>query len=178
MVAFPLNIELRDMLMKKFSCLAVLTCWGVAVAAEPYDPVAMLAAEADAAAAEGENIVDEQEGGETEENVATRYMLAQLSIVQGLTERLSGDLVAAVPDEVAESLKEVLAEAHALEHMAIDVGAGELEELLADMEENPAVQALYDKLDASVEGLESHAYYNSSELEEVVGEILNIISDL
>ena len=64
-------------------------------------------------------------------------------------ERLSGDLVAAVPDEVAESLKEVLAEAHALERMAIDVGAGELEELLADMEENPAVQALYDKLDAS-----------------------------
>ncbi len=178
MVVYLVNIRLRVMLMKKFACFAVMMSWCGAVAAEPHDPVAMLAAEADAAAAEGENIVHEQEGGETEENVATRYMLAQLSIVQGLTERLTGELVAAVPEEVAEALEEVLEEAHALEAMAIDVGAGELEELLEAMADDPAVQVLYDKLDAAVVALEAHAYYNCVALEEVVGEILNIISDL
>ena len=101
------------MLMKKFSCMAaIVALTGVAVAATTEeDPAAVIAGEAAAAGDEvgdGEAIVDEQDGEDTEENVASRYLLAQLSIIQGLTERLSGDLVAAVPTEEAESLKELL----------------------------------------------------------------------
>ncbi|MBQ3217560.1 MAG: hypothetical protein IJB33_01650 [Akkermansia sp.] len=166
------------MVRKTFASLAVLMSLGCPAYALPYDPVVLLAAEADGAAAEGENIVHEQEDGDAVENIASRYMLAQLSIVQGLTERLSSDLVAAVPDEVASSLQEVLADARALEAMAIDVGAGEYDELLDEMESDPAVRALYDKLDAVIADLEDKAYYNSPGLAEVVSLILNIISDL
>lgn len=181
-VGLFLNNKLRVMLMKKFAGIAaVVSLLGVAMATTEEDPAAVIAGEAAVAGdevGEGEAIVHEEEGEGSEENVASRYLLAQLSIVQGLTERLSGELVAAVPEEVAESLKEVLAEAHALERMAIDVGAGEYEELLQELEGDPAVQVLYDKLDAATAKLEEKSYYNCPELEEVVSQILNIISDL
>ncbi len=144
------------------------------------DPMVVLAAEIAAVAPEeeGQNIVEEDVQGAAEENIATRCLMAQLSIVQGLTERLSSDLVAAVPEEVAESLQEQLAEAQSLEAMAIDIGAGEYEELQAEMAQDPAVQAVLDRLDEVTARLEEKAYYNCPALEEVVSQILNILSDL
>ena len=88
------------------------------------------------------------------------------------------NLVAAVPAEVAESLQELLEDAHALEDMAVDVGAGEYDEQLEEMAGDPSVQALYDKLDAATARLEDMSYYNCPELEDVVSKILNIIADL
>ena len=169
--------------MKKFAYMAaIVALTGVAAAATTEeDPAAVIAGEAAAAGDEvgdGEAIVDEQDGEDTEENVASRYLLAQLSIIQGLTERLSGDLVAAVPTEVAESLKELLEDAHALEGMAVDVGAGEYDEQLEEMAGDPSVQSLYDKLDSAIARLETMSYYNCPELEDVVSQILNIIADL
>lgn len=144
------------------------------------DPMVVLAAEFASVSPEdeGQNIVEEDVRGAADENIATRCLMAQLSIVQGLTERLSSDLVAAVPDEVAESLQEQLAEAQSLEAMAIDIGAGEYEELLAEMAQDPAVQAVLNRLDEVTARLEEKSYYNCPELEEVVSQILNILSDL
>ncbi len=149
----------------------------------PYavdDPVVLLVAEisAEAADEEGQNIVEEDSAGAAGENIATRCLMMQLSIVQGLTERLSTDLVAAVPEEVAEDLQELLMEAQSLESMAIDIGAGEYEELLNDMSRDPAVHAVLNKLDDTIARLEEKSYYNCPELEDVVSRILNILSDL
>lgn len=157
---------------------AAFVCGEVLMAAYE-DPAAVLAREAASEpVAEGDNIVDEDPGAQVEENIASRYVLAHLSIAQGLTERLSGDLVAAVPDEVAEGLREVLEEARALEHMAIDVGAGEYDEIMAEIAADPEVQKLMAGLEVITATLEERGYYNSPDLEEVVSEILNILSDL
>ena len=144
------------------------------------DPMVVLAAEFASVSPdeEGQNIVEEDVQGAAEENIATRCLMAQLSIAQGLTERLTSDLVAAVPEEVAESLQEQLAEAQSLEAMAIDIGAGEYDELLAEMSQDPAVQAVLNRLDEVTARLEEKSYYNCPALEDVVSQILNILSDL
>lgn len=157
-----------------------------ALVVHPYtvmnDPTALLAAEVAAqpgvAEEEGGNIVEEDAAGIAGENIATRCLMMQLSIVQGLTEHLSGDLVAAVPEEVADELQELLAEAESLEDMAVDIGAGEYEELQAEMSRDPAVHALLNRLDETIAHVEEMSYYNCPELEEVVSRILNILSDL
>lgn len=157
-----------------------------ALVVHPYtatgDPTALLVAEVAAgigsAEDEGQNIVEEDAAGVAGENIATRCLMMQLSIVQGLTEHLSGELVAAVPEEVAEELEELLAEAESLEDMAIDIGAGEYEELQAEMSRDPAVHALLNKLDETIARVEEMSYYNCPELEDVVSKILNILSDL
>lgn len=170
------------MLISKFRLLAAVTVlpslanvW----AAPESDPYAVLVRENEAeAVAEGDNIVEEASEDEVDENVASRYVLAHISIIQGLTERLSGELVAAVPDEVAENLRDVLTEARSLEQMAIDVGAGEYDEVMAEVAGDPEVRKLMGRLDVITARLEEKNYYNSPELEEVVSEILNILSDL
>lgn len=145
----------------------------------PVDPMVLLAAEVgESADEEGSNIVEEDASGATEENIATRCLMAQLSIVQGLIEHLSSDLVAAVPEEVADELQELLVEARSLENMAIDIGAGEYEELLAEVLQDPAVYSLFSRLEEVTSTLDEKAYYNCPALEEVVSQILNILSDL
>lgn len=166
------------MQIRKFSSMVIAGVLVGIAQAEYDDPVAVLAAEDDSATlAEGENIVHEDDT-ETEESLASRYLMAQLSIVQGLTERLTSDLVAAVPEEVAENLQEVLAEARALENLAINVQAGEFDEAMENLEATADVEALYEDLEDAIDKLEVKAYYNCPELEDVVGQILNIISDL
>lgn len=145
----------------------------------PDDPMVLLVAEVgESPDEEGGNIVEEDAAGATEENIATRCLMAQLSIVQGLIEHLSSDLVAAVPEEVAEELQELLVEARSLENMAIDIGAGEYEELLAEVLQDPAVYSLFSRLEEVTATLDEKAYYNCPALEEVVSQILNILSDL
>ncbi len=166
--------------------LAAMVGSAHALVIHPYtatgDPTALLAAEVAAGVSpaedEGQNIVEEDAAGAAEENIATRCLMMQLSIVQGLTEHLSGDLVAAVPEEVAEDLQELLTEAQSLENMAIDIGAGEYEELQAEMSRDPAVHAELNRLDEAIAHLEEMSYYNCPELEDVVSKILNILSDL
>lgn len=182
-----INIQHLRNMYKNILATAVVASFSYGMTAQALvssrnadDPMVVLAAEIAAVAPEeeGQNIVEEDVQGAAEENIATRCLMAQLSIVQGLTERLSSDLVAAVPEEVAESLQEQLAEAQSLEAMAIDIGAGEYEELQAEMAQDPAVQAVLDRLDEVTARLEEKAYYNCPALEEVVSQILNILSDL
>lgn len=182
-----INIQHLRNMYKNILATAVVASFSYGMTAQALvssrnadDPMVVLAAEIAAVAPEeeGQNIVEEDVQGAAEENIATRCLMAQLSIVQGLTERLSSDLVAAVPEEVAESLQEQLAEAQSLESMAIDIGAGEYEELQAEMAQDPAVQAVLDRLDEVTARLEEKSYYNCPALEEVVSQILNILSDL
>lgn len=182
-----INIQHLRNMYKNMLAIAVVASFSYGMTAQALvssrnadDPMVVLAAEIAAVSPdeEGQNIVEEDVQGAAEENIATRCLMAQLSIVQGLTERLSSDLVAAVPEEVAESLQEQLAEAQSLEAMAIDIGAGEYEELQAEMAQDPAVQAVLDRLDEVTARLEEKAYYNCPALEEVVSQILNILSDL
>lgn len=164
--------------MRTFASMVVVGVLMGVAQAQFDDPVAVLAAEDDSALlAEGENIVHDDDA-EAEESLASRYLMAQLSIVQGLAERLSSDLVAAVPEEVAENLQEVLAEARALEDMAVNVQAGEFDEAMENLEATEDVEALHANLEMVITKLEEKAYYNCPKLEEVVGQILNIISDL
>lgn len=158
-------------------CCGQLFAYTMTYSAET-DPGAVVAAEAAALDEVGGNILEVDPAGDYEANIATRCLMAQLSIVQGLLEHLSGDLVAAVPEEVAEQLQELLQEARSLESMAIDIGAGEYEELQTELAADSSVQELWDKLDEVTAQLEQRSYYNCPELEEVVSEILNILADL
>lgn len=171
------------MMLKSMYVLTATVCCGQLIAypvtySTATDPGAAMAAEAAALDEASGNFLEADPSGDYEANIATRCLMAQLSIVQGLLEHLSGDLVAAVPEEVAEQLQELLQEAMSLESMAIDIGAGEYEELQVELAADSSVQELLDKLDEVTAELEQKAYYNCPELEEVVSQILNILADL
>lgn len=169
------------MLVKKFAYLAIVSVCMSNMGAEASvkDPVAVLAAEAQSGQdAEGENIVESDPDSPGGESLAMHYVMARLSIIQGLTERLSSELVAAVPDEVAEQLAEVLNEAHALEELATNVGAGDYEAQITEIEDESDLDTLIDRLEDVTVELEEREYYGSEALEDIVSEILNILSDL
>lgn len=171
------------MMHKSMYVLTAAVCCGQLIAypmtySAESDPGAAMAAEAAALDDGGSNFLESDPAGDYEANIATRCLMAQLSIVQGLLEHLSSDLVAAVPEEVAEQLQELLQEARSLESMAIDIGAGEYEDFQMELAADTSVQELLDRLDDVTSQLERRAYYNCPELEEVVSEILNILADL